>query len=605
MADLLSPSAHTFHIPVMGTGFTIDTPLRVAKYGISSVVSLSDDILIEQMRKYHCEREGEVYEEISRRDIDARARRITAYLNLLDRLVQRQVKTLQSSTFEEGSEITRYYELLPEVPLKETYRDMLATSDLEEKSRMRAELRHRAVPGRIDVNVMTKIDRDIYRGREKLPAEYSAAMAALRGFANSTLCSSIVFSAGLNLRLYGYINKFKDFLPDDDGVLNKKITLKVSDYRSAVIQGKFLAKRGLWVSEYRIESGLNCGGHAFVTNGYLMGPILEEFKQHKQELIDTLYPIYSKGLHRHGCSQAKAPHDVRITVQGGIGSAAENEFLLEYYSVDGTGWATPFLLVPDVANVDDAHLEKLQAATDDDVFLSSSSPFGISLWNLRVSASEENRRRRISEGWPGSPCPKGFLVSNKEFTTIPICIAAGTYQRRKLEDLREENIPSEQRRRIEEAVLAKSCLCDDLAGGVQVKYGIDKNAKTAVCCGPDIVNFSKIATLEEMVSHIYGRLSLLTNLDRPHMFIRELVLYVDYLREEINKYLLGLSTNTPKYLREFKENLLRDIEYYRLLAKHLQEDERPRFLRALQNLGEEIKDIFGEVEVEICVGSGV
>ena len=35
---------HTFHIPVMGTGFTIDTPLKVARYGIASVVSLVDDL---------------------------------------------------------------------------------------------------------------------------------------------------------------------------------------------------------------------------------------------------------------------------------------------------------------------------------------------------------------------------------------------------------------------------------------------------------------------------------------------------------------------------------------------------------------------------------
>ena len=35
MASSVLRSAHTFHIPVMGTGFTIDTPLRVAKYGIS------------------------------------------------------------------------------------------------------------------------------------------------------------------------------------------------------------------------------------------------------------------------------------------------------------------------------------------------------------------------------------------------------------------------------------------------------------------------------------------------------------------------------------------------------------------------------------------
>ena len=60
-------SSHSFHIPVMGTGFTIDTPLRVTKYGISSVVPLVDDVLIEQVRKYYCEKEGEPYEEIIRR----------------------------------------------------------------------------------------------------------------------------------------------------------------------------------------------------------------------------------------------------------------------------------------------------------------------------------------------------------------------------------------------------------------------------------------------------------------------------------------------------------------------------------------------------------
>lgn len=50
----------------------------------------------------------------------------------------------------------------------------------------------------------------------------------------------------------------------------KKVVIKVSDYRSALIQGKYLAKKGIWVSEFRIESGLNCGGHAFATDGYLL-----------------------------------------------------------------------------------------------------------------------------------------------------------------------------------------------------------------------------------------------------------------------------------------------------------------------------------------------
>ena len=115
-------SPHSFHVPVMGTGFMIDAPLRIAKYGISSVISLVDDVLIEQMRRFHCEREGEPYEEIPPGD-DARAKRITAYLNLLDRLIARQVERLQAAPFEPGSEITRYFELLPDGPLAREYRD--------------------------------------------------------------------------------------------------------------------------------------------------------------------------------------------------------------------------------------------------------------------------------------------------------------------------------------------------------------------------------------------------------------------------------------------------------------------------------------------------
>ena len=38
-------------------------------------------------------------------------------------------------------------------------------------------------------------------------------------------------------------------------------------------QSKVLAKKGIWVSEFRIESGLNCGGHAFAPGGY--APVLD------------------------------------------------------------------------------------------------------------------------------------------------------------------------------------------------------------------------------------------------------------------------------------------------------------------------------------------
>ncbi len=45
---------HNFHIPVMGIGFTADTPIKVAHYGISSVISLVDDILLEKLQEYYC-----------------------------------------------------------------------------------------------------------------------------------------------------------------------------------------------------------------------------------------------------------------------------------------------------------------------------------------------------------------------------------------------------------------------------------------------------------------------------------------------------------------------------------------------------------------------
>jgi hypothetical protein len=575
----------------MGTGFTIDTPLRVAKYGISSVIPLLDDVLIEKVRKFHCDKHGEPYEETTKRDQDVRARRITAYLNLVDRLVKQQVEELQASPFEEGSEITRYYEMLPETPLKRAYHDMLTTTDAVAKARMQEALRPSAVPGSIDANIMTKLDRDAYSDGEKLPAEFADAMAALRGYANSTLNSSIIFSAGFNQRLYSYTACFDDFFPDDNGELKKKIILKVSDYRSASVQGRFLAKRGLWVSEYRIESGLNCGGHAFATDGYLLGPVLKEFQEKRQELIEMLHAIYSKALTARDGPVNNVPHEVRITVQGGIVTARENEFLLENYMINGTGWGTPFLLVPEATNVDNAHLEKLLTATDRDVYLSDSSPLGIPYWNLRTCASEDNRRQHIREGKPGSRCQKGFTALNTEFTDIPICPASRPYVKRKLKNLSEEELSEEQFSWIKESVLKKSCICHDLGGSTTLKYDLEPEATPAICCGPSILDFTKTSTLEEMVAHIYGRLSLITNNERQHMFIKELMLYVDHLREETKKFSLKLSLHPPAYFGKFKKNLLEGIEYYQGLAGKFIEEQKIQFLTDLKALQAEIEGI--------------
>ncbi len=580
---------HSFHIPVMGTGFTIDTPLKVARYGISSVISLVDDVLIEKVRKYHCQRLNEPYEPIEAGVPDSRAHRITAYLNLLDRVVRRQVTDLQASSFEGNGEIRRYYDLLPETDLKKQYRKMLAETDEKEKARLQDELRLQAVPGSIDVNIMTKLDCDTYRNGEKQPPEYSGAMSALRGYAQSTLRSAIVFSAGISQRLYGYAAQFEDFFPDKAGNFIKEIVLKVSDYRSALIQGKFLANRGLWVAEFRVESGLNCGGHAFLNPGHLLGPVLEEFKEKRRELYETQLKVYEKALSGMGRPLDQAPPQARLTVQGGIGTAGENDFLLNFYQVDSTGWGTPFLLVPEATNVDQEHLDRLIHAKKEDVYLSNSSPLGVPYWSLRTSYSEEARRRRIQEGHPGSPCPNKLLATNAEFTKIPICPASRLYVKRKLEHLPEEGLSPEQLAVVKELVLEKTCICHDLAGSATLKYGIDQDATPSVCCGPNILNFKKIASLEDMVGHIYGRLSLLANSERPNMFLEEIRLYVEQLRKEMKEFSDGLQSRQQSYLAGFKKNLLSGIEYYRGMTRQFIEDQRDRFLEELKSLQQEIE----------------
>jgi hypothetical protein len=584
-------SAHTFHIPVMGTGFTIDSPLHVARYGISSVISLVDDILIEQMRRFYSEKLGRPYEAVDKHDEDARAKRITAYLNLVHEEVADQVSTLQSSPFEPGSEITRYYDMLPDSPLTATYREMLECDDEARRMELESALRAAAVPGGIDVNIMTKLDRIPFRDGRPVEQKFSDAMAALRGFALSDISSAIVFSAGLNPHLYGYLTEFPDFFPNPEGQSKKTVTLKVSDYRSALIQGRFLAKRGIWVSEFRIESGLNCGGHAFATKGTLMGPILEEFKSKRAELAERLHTEYNKGLFTRGRSMLDAPREMLVTVQGGIGTSAENQEMLQCYRMDGTGWATPFLLVPEATSVDDEHLNRLCASTEEDVFLSDGSPMGIPFWNLKTSSSEEARRERIAAGTPGSPCPKGFLELLAEFSDEPLCLASRSYEALKLDAIEKSDAAPEAKAIMREDVLAKSCICHDLGGGATQKHGITSRAHTAICPNINIAYFTRLASLEEMIGHIYGRLSLLAESERPHMFIREIGLYVDYLRKELDRFSVGIKSRKLSYYAEFKENLLHGIQYYQDQFRDFVTERQDKFMTELLALKEQIEGL--------------
>jgi len=568
----MNPNPHKFHIPVIGLAFTIDSPVKVAQYGISSVISIMEDRLIEMMRKHYYPSINKPWFPIASKEDNCRETRITDYLNLVNTIVASQVEKIKKSVFETGSEIVKYFEMLPDdSKLKQLYRQMAGTPDTIEKEKLEEILRSNVTAGSIDVNIMTKLDKNNHTKEGVLIEDGSDALAALRGYAKSELKnSSVVFSAGMNPRLYNYLEKLREFDAKGQGLFEKKIAIKVSDYRSALIQGKYLAKKGIWVSEFRIESGLNCGGHAFATDGYLMGPILEEFKMKRNELGSTLFEIYNKALEAKFFPTFNQPHPIKITAQGGIGTYEECEFLHNYYGIDSTGWGTPFLLVPEATTVDNPTLELLQKAKKPDLFLSKNSPLGVPFHYLKGTSSDLEKQKRIERGIPGSPCTEKHLVSNTEFTEEPICTASSKYQKLKINQLQSLNLPAKQYEKELQPVLDKECLCVGLSNPAAHKYELNflKNlTAVTVCPGPNIAYFSKAVSLKEMTDHIYGRTNIVTHKSRPHVFINELFIYINYLKEKLLEEAVSMDTKKEKYFSGFHNQLLTGIKYYREIAR--------------------------------------
>ncbi len=585
-------SPHNFHIPVMGVAYTIDTPLKVAPFGIDSVISLVDNVLLEKLRAKYSEKFNLTYKEISQKAEDYMSKRITAYLDMINRLTTEKFENLKNNFEDKKTEIFDYFEMLPETSeLKKEFKKRMDSNIDELKNWVKNHLQM----GSIDVNIMTKVDKTNYdKNGEALPQEYNDAHAALRGYANSNLESSLVLSAGMSPRLYGYIENFDDFYPDENAYIKKKIVLKVSDYRSALIQGKFLAKKGLWVSEYRIESGLNCGGHAFATEGYLMGPILEEFKKNRAQLIEDVHGILVRALEQKAKPVPQKPLPMRVTAQGGVGTHEEHQLLLDYYQVDSVGWGSPFLLVPEVTTVDEDTREKLLEAEEKDLYLSNISPLGVPFNSLRNASATLKKIEKAQKGRPGSSCPKAYLVSNTEYTDKPICTASRQYQYLKLKELDEKKLPETLYQKEFDRIIAPECLCVGLSEPAIITHQIDYKIKdngVSVCPGPNMAYFDQIVSLKNMVKHIYGKNNLLKNAYRPHMFVKELNLYIKFLKNEIEHIKEPIDKKTEKYLKNFANNLNNGIHYYQELFF----EKKKHFYKNKNQLLEELKKAKGKL----------
>ncbi|MFL1011093.1 hypothetical protein [Flavisericum labens] len=596
--------AHTFHIPVMGIGFTVDTPLKVAQYGMDSVISLVDDILLEKLRKMYSEKFEIPYKEITNKVEDFRAKRITSYLNLINDLADKNFQALKNVTAKVNKELLAYINMLPSgSKLKSEFENLISKQlDDAEINKWTSE---NLVMGAIDVNIMTKVDKDNYQKDEKLPVEFNDAHAALRGFAKSKLNSSVVLSAGMNPRLYAYMAQFDDFYPDAKGHFKKRIILKVSDYRSALIQGKFLAKKGLWVSEYRIESGLNCGGHAFATDGYLLGPVLNEFKENRNALQATIFNVIKEELLRQNRAVPSEELSFQITAQGGVGTQEEHNFLLEHYNLDSVGWGSPFLLVPEATTVDAKTLKKLEKAKEEDLYLSDISPLGVPFNNLKNNTKDIEKQVLIDKGRPGSSCPKKFVALNKEFKETGMCTASREFQYLKIKGLEGAGLNADEYQKQYDKVIEKSCTCVGLGTSALLAYDLDTKTEgegVSICPGPNMAYYSKIMSLANITDHIYGRDNMVSHSDRPNLFVKELGIYMDYLRKKIEEAKSSMSKKEQKYLTTFAKNLKLGVSYYQNLFNNLKDtfsEVKFAVLNELDRSEQDLEGILTAMEVEL------
>lgn len=561
---------HTFHIPVMGLSYTIDSPIRVAHLGITSVVSITDDELTERLRGFYSKKFLLPYREITKKCSDYRAERIKEYLNMLNKVVSKKFQEFKQELVENKATLESYITFLPDGSHLKSGLQKFIDDGIHMKEQLKDYLSEHLTAGAIDVNIMTKVDKENYENGEQLPVEFNDAHASLRGFAMSDLNSAVVLSAGMNPRLYSYFEQFPAFYPDAEGNLQKKIILKVSDFRSAMIQGNFLAKKGLWVSEYRIESGLNCGGHVFATDGLLLGPILEEFKTKKEELIQSAHALLTKALEAKNLPVPKEPMDLKITAQGGVGTAAEHDFLLQHYQIDSVGWGSPFLLVPEATSVDEETRNLLANAKEEDFYLSNISPLGVPFNTVKGMSNDFWKQKRIDNNKAGSSCPKKLLALNKEYDSEGMCTASKKFQDIKIAELeaQKENLTAVEIEKRKTEIFEKACLCVGLVNAAYLENDMEIKGQqqgVVICPGPNLAYFDKIVSLSDMVQHIYGKSTFSVDANRPNMFIKELKMYMEHLYKGVEQGVESMTALQLKKWKSFQNNLQTGIDYYKEL----------------------------------------
>lgn len=225
---------------------------------------------------------------------------------------------------------------------------------------------------------------------------------------------------------------------------------------------------------------------------------------------------------------------------------------------------------------------------------------------MRGTTNEIIKQRRIEHGKAGSSCPKRFLALSKEFGPKGICTSSKKYQDVKLAELEEikDTLSATAFEKIKFNITEKACLCVGLANASYLENNIEIKGQSQgviICPGPNMAYFDKEVSLSEMVKHIYGNATVMTDANRPNLFIKELKMYIDYLNNEISETTTDLTAGQIKKWNAFKNNMIEGIGYYHTMfaTSHFLEDS----INAIQDQLEFYKTKIVEIKIPELVGA--
>ena len=147
-------------------------------------------------------------------------------------------------------------------------------------------------------------------------------------------------------------------------------------------------------------------------------------------------------------------------------------------------------------------------------------------------------------------------------------------------------------------------MCEGLTVPALIVNNIEtpkQSRAVSVCPGPNLAYYSKIATLREMVDHIYGRIDLITDARRPNLFVKELGLYIDYLQKKMDENGSEFSAKDEEFYNLFSANLLEGIGYYKKMISDISEESettREKIKEGIEKLEQRLLAIF-TVTVEL------